>query len=191
MSATYGRDNSRANEVIRRLRSYVMKAPFERKDFDLNDLVAETVNFLAPQARSRQVVLRSRLTPRSPADQWRSDPVAAGVVEFDPECGRCGIRHNAGRTSRDGGDARWEARRGLGFGHRARAYPRRSQRRYSTHFFPRRSTAWAWVFLSCARLWPRTAARSISRTGTARPAQFFESSCRWSKGPTVGPAPTD
>ncbi len=57
-----GRDNNRANEVIRRLRSYVTKAPFERKDFDLNDLVAETVNFLAPQARSHQVVLRSRLT---------------------------------------------------------------------------------------------------------------------------------
>ena len=57
-----GRDNNRANEVIRRLRSYVTKAPFERKDFDLNDLVAETVNFLSPQARSHQVVLRSRLT---------------------------------------------------------------------------------------------------------------------------------
>ena len=57
-----GRDNRRASEVIRRLRSYVMKAPFERKDFDLNDLVAETVSFLAPQARSHQVVLRSKLT---------------------------------------------------------------------------------------------------------------------------------
>jgi signal transduction histidine kinase len=57
-----GRDNRRAGEVIRRLRSYVMKAPFEKKDFDLNNLVAETVSFLAPQARSRQVVLRSKLT---------------------------------------------------------------------------------------------------------------------------------
>ena len=87
MSATYGRDNSRANEVIRRLRSFVKKAPFEKKDFDLNDLVAETVNFLAPQARSREIVLRSKLNWSSPSDQWRSDPVAAGVVEFDPECG--------------------------------------------------------------------------------------------------------
>jgi signal transduction histidine kinase len=57
-----GRDNRRAGEVIRRLRSYVIKAPFEKKDFDLNNLVAETVSFLAPQARSRQVVLRSKLT---------------------------------------------------------------------------------------------------------------------------------
>jgi signal transduction histidine kinase len=57
-----GRDNRRAGEVIRRLRSYVMKAPFEKKDFDLNNLVAETVSFLAPQARSREVLLRSKLT---------------------------------------------------------------------------------------------------------------------------------
>jgi signal transduction histidine kinase len=57
-----GRDNRRAGEVIRHLRSYVMKAPFEKKDFNLNDLVAETVSFLAPQARSHQVVLRSKLT---------------------------------------------------------------------------------------------------------------------------------
>src|SRR5215213_4306488 len=44
------RDNRRAGEVIRRLRSYVMKAPFERKDIDLNDHVAETVKFLSAQA---------------------------------------------------------------------------------------------------------------------------------------------
>ncbi|WP_338105499.1 sensor histidine kinase [Microvirga tunisiensis] len=56
------RDNRRAGEIIRHLRSYVMKAPFEKKDFDLNDLVSETVNFLSPQARARQVALRSKLT---------------------------------------------------------------------------------------------------------------------------------
>jgi C4-dicarboxylate-specific signal transduction histidine kinase len=56
------RDNSRATEVIRRLRSYVTKVPFERKNFDLNDQVAESVRFLSPEARSREVVLRSKLT---------------------------------------------------------------------------------------------------------------------------------
>ena len=55
------RDNSRATEVIRRLRSFMKKVPFERKDFDLNDQVAETVKFLAPEARSREIVLRSKL----------------------------------------------------------------------------------------------------------------------------------
>ena len=54
------RDNSRATEVIGRLRSFMKKAPFERKNFDLNDQVAETVKFLSPEARSRDIVLRSK-----------------------------------------------------------------------------------------------------------------------------------
>jgi C4-dicarboxylate-specific signal transduction histidine kinase len=67
------RDNSRATEVIRRLRSYVTKVPFERKDFDLNYQIGETVKFLLPEARSRAVVLRSRLTG---APLWvNGDPI--------------------------------------------------------------------------------------------------------------------
>ena len=67
------RDNRRASEVIRRLRSYVSKAPFETKEFDLNGLVAETLNFLSSQARSRNIVLRSELagTPL----QIKGDPI--------------------------------------------------------------------------------------------------------------------
>ncbi len=57
-----GRDNRRAGDVIRHLRDYMRKAPFERKLFDLNILVAESVRFLEAQARSRQVALRSKLT---------------------------------------------------------------------------------------------------------------------------------
>ena len=56
------RDNRRASEVIRRLRSFVTKAPFQRQDLDLNDLVGEVVNFLSAQARSRQIRMRSELT---------------------------------------------------------------------------------------------------------------------------------
>ena len=55
------RDNSRATEVIGRLRSFMKKVPFERKDIDFNDQVAETVKFLSPEARSRAIVLRSKL----------------------------------------------------------------------------------------------------------------------------------
>ena len=54
------RDNSRATEVIGRLRNFMKKVPFERKNFDLNDQVAETVKFLSPEARSRDIVLRSK-----------------------------------------------------------------------------------------------------------------------------------
>jgi C4-dicarboxylate-specific signal transduction histidine kinase len=56
------RDNRRASEVIRRLRSFVTKAPFQRQEFDLNDLVTEAVKFLSAQARSREIAMRSELT---------------------------------------------------------------------------------------------------------------------------------
>ena len=37
------RDDRRAGEVIRRMRSLLKKAPFELKQFDLNEIVRETV----------------------------------------------------------------------------------------------------------------------------------------------------
>ena len=55
------RDNLRATEIIGRLRSFMKKVPLERKDFDLNDIIAETVKFLSPEARSRDILLRSKL----------------------------------------------------------------------------------------------------------------------------------
>jgi signal transduction histidine kinase/ABC-type uncharacterized transport system substrate-binding protein len=56
------RDNRRASEVVRRLRSFVSKAPFQRQEFDLNDLVVESVKFLSAQARSREITMRNELT---------------------------------------------------------------------------------------------------------------------------------
>jgi signal transduction histidine kinase len=38
-------DDRRATEVIRRMRSLLKKAPFERKQFDLNEVVQETISF--------------------------------------------------------------------------------------------------------------------------------------------------
>ena len=37
------------------------KVPFASKNLDVNDQVAETVKFLSPEARSREIVLRSKL----------------------------------------------------------------------------------------------------------------------------------
>jgi signal transduction histidine kinase len=54
-------DDRRASEVIRRLRSFVTKAPFERRRIDLNDQVVEAIKFLSGRARSRGVTLRSDL----------------------------------------------------------------------------------------------------------------------------------
>jgi signal transduction histidine kinase len=49
------RDDQRASEVILRLRSLLKKAPFELKDFDLNDLVGETIELLSGVAVARGV----------------------------------------------------------------------------------------------------------------------------------------
>jgi len=51
------RDDRRASEVIRRMRSLLAKAPFELKNLDLNDLARETVEFLSTTAVARKVEL--------------------------------------------------------------------------------------------------------------------------------------
>jgi signal transduction histidine kinase len=53
------RDDQRASEVIRRLRSLMKKAPFDPIELDLNDVVRETVDFLSALAIARQIELTS------------------------------------------------------------------------------------------------------------------------------------
>src|SRR5262249_7212427 len=53
------RDDQRATEVIRRLRSLLRKAPFELKDDDLNEIVRDTVELLSRLATSREIDLSS------------------------------------------------------------------------------------------------------------------------------------
>src|SRR5829696_4795936 len=55
------RDNGRASDVVRSLRNFIKKVPLEKKAIDINDQVAETLKFLAPEARSREIVLRSKM----------------------------------------------------------------------------------------------------------------------------------
>jgi signal transduction histidine kinase len=57
------RDDRRASEVIRRMRSLLKKAPFELKSLDLNDVARETVEFLSSLAVARKVELTSVITP--------------------------------------------------------------------------------------------------------------------------------
>ena len=59
------RDDRRASEVIRRMRSLLKKAPFELKNLDLNDVVRETVEFLSSLAVGRKVELVSVITPEA------------------------------------------------------------------------------------------------------------------------------
>ena len=59
------RDNGRASDVVRSLRSFIKKVPLEKKAIDINDQITETLKFLAPEARSRDIVLRSKLNGAS------------------------------------------------------------------------------------------------------------------------------
>jgi signal transduction histidine kinase/ABC-type uncharacterized transport system substrate-binding protein len=56
-------DDRRAGEVIRRMRSLLKKAPFELKNFDLNDVVHETIGVIFSPAGVRRVELTSLITP--------------------------------------------------------------------------------------------------------------------------------
>jgi signal transduction histidine kinase len=67
------RDDLRANEVIRRLRSFLKRTPFELKDVDLNDVMREVFGFLAVQASARNVALY--LQPAPGELNVKGDPV--------------------------------------------------------------------------------------------------------------------
>jgi signal transduction histidine kinase len=75
------RDDQRANEVIRRLRSLVKLKPFEIKVIDLNDTVREVFQFLSVQASSRSVTLGLQETPKNAASEGRPDSAPAGYRE--------------------------------------------------------------------------------------------------------------
>ncbi len=58
-------DDRRATEVIRRMRSLLKKAPFERKQFDLNEVVQETIEFFSALAVGRKFEMVKVITPEA------------------------------------------------------------------------------------------------------------------------------
>ena len=75
------RDDRRASEVIRRMRSLLKKAPFELKNIDLNDVARETVEFLSTLAVGRKVELISLITPECASDPRRPHPTSTSHSE--------------------------------------------------------------------------------------------------------------
>jgi signal transduction histidine kinase len=59
------RDQRRASEVIRRLRSLLANTPSETRAVDVNEVVAEVFQFLSPQAAAHHVTLATSLAPRT------------------------------------------------------------------------------------------------------------------------------
>jgi len=58
-------DDRRATEVIRRMRALLKKAPFEQKQFDLNEVARETIRFLSSLAVGRKFEMVSLITPEA------------------------------------------------------------------------------------------------------------------------------
>jgi signal transduction histidine kinase len=67
------RDDQRASEIIRRLRTLLKKAPFEARDIDLNETVREVVGFLTALSDGRGIDLK--YTPGATALHISADPV--------------------------------------------------------------------------------------------------------------------
>ena len=67
------RDDLRANEMIRRMRSLLKRTPFETKEVDLNELAREAFAFLSMQASARNVALYLRESPETL--RVRGDPI--------------------------------------------------------------------------------------------------------------------
>jgi len=67
------RDDLRASEVIQRLRDLLGKQKFERKEFDLNEVVSDLESIMRAEARRRGVVLEIRRAPETLAIM--ADPI--------------------------------------------------------------------------------------------------------------------
>lgn len=67
------RDDLRASEVIRRLRSFTKRTMFEAKDVDVNELMREVFDFLSVQASARNVALYLKASPE--AVRIKGDPI--------------------------------------------------------------------------------------------------------------------
>ncbi len=67
------RDDRRASEVIHRVRSFLLRTPFETKNIDINDTMREVFDFLSVQASARNVALY--LTPSPSPLPVKGDPV--------------------------------------------------------------------------------------------------------------------
>ena len=57
------RDDQRAGEVIRRLRAFLKRTPFETRDIDLNEIMGQAFKFLSVQASARNVALYLQTAP--------------------------------------------------------------------------------------------------------------------------------
>jgi signal transduction histidine kinase len=104
------RDDLRANEVLRRMRSFLKRTPFETKEVDLNDLAREAFAFLSIQASSCNVALYlnespERLRVRGDPIQLQQVIINLVVNSIDAMASIPYGRTVIGRTEKNGGSS--------------------------------------------------------------------------------------
>ena len=153
------RDNRRASEVVRRLRSFVSKAPFQRQDFDLNDVVVKSVKFLSAQARSREITMKSSrrgcrcasMAIRSSCN--RSYPMVI-LNAMDAALDTLRVQRVVTVTTTQ--DRRFAE---ICVEDTGPGVPRKSATKIFEPFFSTQKPGWAWAFRSLARSSRRTTGR--------------------------------
>lgn len=99
------RDDRRAGDVIKGLRSLLSKTPGETRAVDLNEVVVEVFEFLSPQAAARQITLGTSLAPQTllvTGDRVQLQQVVLNLVMNGMEAIRTsprGERRITGRTT--------------------------------------------------------------------------------------------
>ena len=159
-------DDRRAGEVIRRMRSLLKKTPFEPKNFDLNELVRETLAVISALAAGRKVELASSITQNELpilGDPIQLQQVILNLVVNGIDAMR---RQRLPKTASSA------------FGRRApkslsncrcrtagQAFPKTNWKRSSSPSTPARRRAWAWDCRSRAPSSRRMAGRYRQGTG--------------------------
>jgi signal transduction histidine kinase len=104
------RDDLRASEVLHRMRSFLRRTPFEKKDIDLNATMREVFGFVSVQASARNIALQLHASPE--ALPVRGDPVQLQQVilnlivnSMDAMAATPDARTVIGRTEMNGGSS--------------------------------------------------------------------------------------
>ena len=104
------RDDLRANEVIKRLRSFLKRTPFELKTVDINATIREVFDLLAAQASAQNVSFYLKTSPgelRVKGDPIQLQQVIVNLIVNSMEA-MAGIpygRTTIGQTQTDGGSS--------------------------------------------------------------------------------------
>ena len=146
-------DGSRASSVIARIRAFIKKAPAEKSELDINEVIQEVLALAHRELSENRVLLEPPIDESSPACAGRSRSVAAGPAEPNNE------RHRSHDRCRGPTSRAWSAvpestslaTYWLQYATRVVALVRNAIT-FSLRSLQRKRTGWEWVCPSAAHL---------------------------------------